>query len=64
MDVRKAVIPAAGFGTRFLPLTKVQTKKMLPVSNKTTAQHVVEAAIDSGAMNEAMRPLIWEQTDE
>ncbi len=44
----KAIIPAAGFGTRFLPLTKAQPKEMLPVVNKPTIQWVVEEAVDSG----------------
>jgi len=44
----KAVIPAAGWGTRFLPLTKAQPKEMLPVVNKPTIQWVVEEAIDAG----------------
>ena len=44
----KAVIPAAGFGTRFLPLTKAQQKEMLPVVNKPTIQWVVEEAVDAG----------------
>ena len=44
----KAIIPAAGLGTRFLPLTKAQPKEMLPVVNKPTIQWVVEEAIDAG----------------
>ncbi len=44
----KAVIPAAGLGTRMLPLTKSQPKEMLPVFNKPAIQYVVEEAIDSG----------------
>ena len=44
----KAVIPAAGLGTRFLPLTKAQPKEMLPVVNKPTIQWVVEEAVDAG----------------
>jgi len=44
----KAVIPAAGFGTRFLPLTKAQPKEMLPVVNKPAIQWVVEEAVDAG----------------
>jgi UTP--glucose-1-phosphate uridylyltransferase len=46
--VRKAVIPAAGLGTRFLPITKVQPKEMLPVVDKPVIQYVVEEAILSG----------------
>ena len=44
----KAVIPAAGLGTRFLPLTKAQPKEMLPVVNRPTIQWVIEEAIDAG----------------
>tara|TARA_Y100001980_G_C14553990_1_gene339978 strand:+ start:587 stop:1432 length:846 start_codon:yes stop_codon:yes gene_type:complete len=44
----KAVIPAAGLGTRFLPLTKAQPKEMLPVVNKPTIQWVVEEAVEAG----------------
>lgn len=44
----KAVIPAAGLGTRFLPATKAQPKEMLPVYNKPTIQYVVEEAVSSG----------------
>ena len=44
----KAVIPAAGFGTRLLPLTKAQPKEMLPVVNKPTIQWVVEEAVEAG----------------
>ena len=47
----KAVIPAAGFGTRFLPATKAQPKEMLPVYDKPTIQYVIEEAIDSGIDN-------------
>jgi len=48
LKIKKAVIPAAGFGTRFLPLTKAQPKEMLPVVNKPTIQWVVEEAVDAG----------------
>ncbi len=44
----KAVIPAAGLGTRFLPITKAQPKEMLPVYDKPTIQYVVEEAVASG----------------
>jgi UTP--glucose-1-phosphate uridylyltransferase len=47
-EVRRAVIPAAGLGTRFLPLTKAQPKEMLPVVDKPVIQYVVEEAISSG----------------
>jgi UTP--glucose-1-phosphate uridylyltransferase len=46
--IRKAVIPAAGFGTRFLPLTKAQPKEMLPIVDTPTIQLVVEEAVESG----------------
>ena len=46
--VRKAVIPAAGLGTRFLPATKSQTKEMLPIVEKPTIQYIIEEAISSG----------------
>lgn len=48
MKVKKAVIPAAGFGTRFLPATKAMPKEMLPVVDKPTIQYIVEEAIASG----------------
>lgn len=48
MDVNKAVIPAAGFGTRFLPVTKAQPKEMMPVLDKPTIQYVVEEAVNAG----------------
>lgn len=48
MKVRKAVIPAAGFGTRFLPVTKTVPKSMLPVIAKPVIQYVVEGAVASG----------------
>lgn len=46
--VRKAVIPAAGLGTRFLPATKSQPKEMLPIIDTPTIQYVVQEAVDSG----------------
>jgi UTP--glucose-1-phosphate uridylyltransferase len=46
--IRKAVIPAAGLGTRFLPATKAQPKEMLPVVDKPVIQYVVEEAVSSG----------------
>lgn len=48
MKVRKAVIPAAGLGTRFLPATKAQPKEMLPIVDKPTIQYIIEEAVDSG----------------
>ena len=46
--IKKAVIPAAGFGTRFLPATKAQPKEMLPIIDMPTIQYVVQEAVDSG----------------
>lgn len=46
--IRKAVIPAAGWGTRFLPATKAQPKEMLPIVDKPIIQYVVEEAVASG----------------
>src|SRR4030067_1493817 len=46
--VRKAVIPAAGFGTRFLPATKAQPKEMLPIIDTPVIQYVVQECVDSG----------------
>ncbi len=48
MKVKKAIIPAAGLGTRFLPATKAQPKEMLPIVDKPTIQFIVEEAIASG----------------
>lgn len=47
-SVRKAVIPVAGFGTRFLPATKNQPKELLPIVDKPTIHYIVEAAVASG----------------
>lgn len=47
-QVKKAIIPAAGMGTRFLPATKAMPKEMLPIVDKPTIQYIVEEAIDSG----------------
>ncbi len=46
--IKKAVIPAAGIGTRFLPATKAQPKEMLPIIDTPTIQYVVQEAVDSG----------------
>ena len=46
--VRKAVIPAAGFGTRFLPVTKAQPKEMLPIVDTPAIQYIIQEALDSG----------------
>lgn len=48
MKVRKAVIPAAGLGTRFLPATKAIPKEMLPIVDKPTIQYIIEEAIVGG----------------
>lgn len=48
MKVRKAIIPAAGLGTRFLPITKSVPKEMLPIIDKPTIQYIIEEALDSG----------------
>lgn len=48
MKVNKAIIPAAGLGTRFLPATKAQPKEMLPIVDKPTLQYIIEEAVDSG----------------
>ena len=48
MKIRKAIIPAAGLGTRFLPATKAQPKEMLPIVDKPTIQYIVEEAVASG----------------
>lgn len=46
--VKKAIIPAAGLGTRFLPATKAQPKEMLPIVDKPTLQYIIEEAVESG----------------
>ncbi len=48
MKIKKAVIPAAGLGTRFLPATKAQPKEMLPIVDKPTIQYIVEEAVSAG----------------
>ncbi|URN92528.1 MAG: UTP--glucose-1-phosphate uridylyltransferase GalU [Candidatus Pristimantibacillus lignocellulolyticus] len=48
LKVRKAIIPAAGLGTRFLPATKAQPKEMLPIVDKPTLQFIIEEAVASG----------------
>jgi UTP--glucose-1-phosphate uridylyltransferase len=48
MKIHKAIIPAAGLGTRFLPATKAQPKEMLPVVDKPTLQYIIEEAVKSG----------------
>src|SRR6478735_4717642 len=49
--VRKAVFPAAGLGTRFLPATKAQPKEMLPLVDKPIIQYVIEEAVAAGLTN-------------
>ena len=46
--IRKAIIPAAGLGTRFLPATKAQSKEMLPIVDKPTLQYIIEECVESG----------------
>ncbi|MGM9928115.1 MAG: UTP--glucose-1-phosphate uridylyltransferase GalU [Bacillus sp. (in: firmicutes)] len=48
MKIRKAVIPAAGLGTRFLPATKAQPKEMIPIVDKPTIQYIIEEAVCAG----------------
>ncbi|MBP1600286.1 MAG: UDP-glucose pyrophosphorylase [Acidobacteria bacterium] len=50
-EIRRAVFPAAGLGTRFLPATKAQPKEMLPLVDKPLIQYVVEEAVDAGIEN-------------
>lgn len=54
MDIIKAIIPAAGLGTRFLPYTKSLPKEMLPLLNKPAIQHIVEECLKSGVNNFVM----------
>ena len=54
MDIRKVVIPAAGWGTRFLPATKAMPKEMLPIIDKPIIQYVVEEAVASGIQDVVM----------
>ena len=51
MTIKKAIIPAAGLGTRFLPVTKAQPKEMLPIVDKPAIQYIVEEAVQSGIEN-------------
>ena len=48
MKIRKAIIPAAGLGTRFLPATKAQPKEMLPIVDKPSIQYIIEEAVEAG----------------
>jgi len=47
-EIKKAVIPVGGFGTRLLPITKSQPKEMLPIVDKPAVQYVVEEVVNSG----------------
>lgn len=46
--IRKAVIPSAGLGTRFLPATKAQPREMIPIVGKPTIQYIIEEVVDLG----------------
>lgn len=59
--VRKAVIPAAGLGTRFLPATKAMAKEMLPIVDKPTIQFIVEEALQSGIEDILIDHRQWKQ---
>lgn len=48
MKIKKAIIPAAGLGTRFLPATKAMPKEMLPILDKPTIQYIVEEVVEAG----------------
>ena len=52
MKVRKAVIPAAGLGTRFLPITKAVPKELMPLVDRAAIQYVVEEAAEAGTKAE------------
>jgi UTP-glucose-1-phosphate uridylyltransferase len=60
LKVRKAVIPAAGLGTRFLPATKALAKEMLPIVDKPTIQFIVEEAKASGIEAWIIHLGIWD----
>ena len=60
MKIKKAIIPAAGLGTRMLPATKSMPKEMLPVFDKPTLQYIIEEAISSG-IEEITHPLYMKQ---
>ena len=57
MRVRKAVFPAAGLGTRFLPATKAQPKEMLPLVDKPIIQYGVEEALAAGCDDHLVKPI-------
>ena len=56
--IRKAVLPVAGFGTRFLPASKATPKEMLPIIDKPLVQYAVEEAIDSGINEIILLPVL------
>ena len=58
--IRKAIIPAAGLGTRFLPATKAQPKEMLPIVDKPTIQYIVEEAVASGIEDIIKNEGLWQ----
>ena len=49
--ITKLIIPAAGLGTRFLPITKAIPKEMLPIGNKPALQYIIQEGIDAGIHN-------------
>ena len=59
VNVRKAIIPAAGLGTRFLPATKAQPKEMLPIVDKPTIQYIIEEAVAATVLRQGSRILLW-----
>lgn len=56
LKVRKAVIAAAGFGTRFLPQTKAMPKEMLPIISKPVIQYIVEQLVEAGIEDISLSP--------
>src|SRR2546426_6505975 len=60
----KAIIPAAGMGTRFLPYTKSQPKEMIPVLDKPTIQYVVEEAVAAGLQEILIVTTRWKRAIE
>lgn len=62
--IRKCIIPAAGFGTRFLPATKAQPKEMLPIVDKPVIQYLVEEAVASGIEDIIIITWRWKRSIE
>lgn len=62
--VKKCIIPAAGFGTRFLPATKAQAKEMLPIVDKPVIQYLVEEAVNSGIEDIVIITWRWKRSIE